>query len=334
MTDAEPPMEGEGPTALSHRRLREGLLAWGGTRPRAPAGLAEELRAQLEAGLAAMAVDDAVRDRRDGTLWVTRSLLERVVCDGYQLDPEPFEHSRAGARGSLVHTAIDRDWGSDRSRPPAEVVDAAFRELASDRPGDPRGLAAWLNARPPAETAELCEEASVLLAGFREVWPPLGELDVVARPRLRLPLAGGRVMLAGVAGVLLRSPHRDERCRTLLVDLKTSRPDATRDRMQLRFLALLATLADGRPPFRWATHYVMEGRSEWEDLDPAPLHAAGRWVLDAVAQAVRLSSPGPVAEELAAGDWCRRCRREDTCSVAARARARGDVSHPPGTMGP
>lgn len=312
---------------LARERLRDGLLGWGQARPLAPTRLAAELRAELEAGLAELDLAAAARSRGDGSLWVTKTRLDRLVCDGYQLDARPYEHSWANARGSLTHKAIERDWSLRAECEPAEVVARAWRELVTDRPGDPRSLASWLNALERPRAQELREEVELLLAGFREVWPVLERVEVVAEPRIRLRLAGGRVVMSGVPDAVLRSPRRDEYCRTLLVDLKTGRPRSDHDRHELRFYALLATLDEGRPPFRWATHYVTEGRSEWEDLNPDALHVTVRRVLDGVRQAVRLAeAEGDDDLRLAGGSWCRFCLREETCEVAAEARAR-QMSH-------
>ena len=328
------PTAASAPAELARARLREGLLGWGQPRPPVPAGLAARLRAELEAGLEELDLDAATRDRSDGRRWITKTRLDRLVCDGYALDARPYEHTWANVRGSLVHKAIERDWGR-RAHPAAEVVAAAWRELASDRPGDPRSLAAWLNDLDAGDRTQLADEVTVLLAGFREVWPPLQRVEVLAEPQIRLRLAGGRIVLFGVPDVVLRSHRRDDRCRTLVVDLKTGRPRSDHDRQQLRFYALLATLDEGRPPFRWATHYVTEGRSEWEDLDPETLRVTVRRVLDGVRQAVRLARASRDERDLrlAGGGWCRFCLREDDCEVAARARAERGMSQGPGIIG-
>lgn len=340
-SESEVPPESEAPSASSlpatvaRARLRDGLLGWGQARPPAPTRLAAELRAELEAGLADLDLDRAVEGRPDGRLWITKTRLDRMVCDGYQLDPKPYEHSWANARGTLAHKAIERDWELRATHDPEAVVDRAWQELASDRPGDPRSLAAWLNALAGEQAAALRDEVAVLLDGFREVWPPLPGVEVAAESRVRLRLAGGRVVMFGVPDVVLRSPRRDEYCRTLVVDLKTGRPRSDHDRHELRFYALLTTLAEGRPPFRWATHYVTEGRSEWEDLEPESLRVTVRRVVDGTRQAVRLAqAAGDDDLRLTGGSWCRFCQREETCEVAAEARRRAAVSQGTGMMGP
>jgi hypothetical protein len=320
-------------TEEARARLRDGLLGWGRPRPAAPPRLAAALRAELEAELGSMDLQPMLAAQRGGRLRITKTRLDRLACDGYQLDARPFEHSRANVRGTLAHKAIERDWDLSRALPTARVVDRAWEELASLRPGDPRSLSSWLNGCPEEEAAGLRGEVALLLEGFREVWPPLEHVHVTTEQRIRLPLLGGRLLLEGVPDLVLRSPRMDDRARTLVVDLKTGRPRSEHDRHELRFYALLATLEDGRPPFRWATFYVTEGRPEWEDLREDVLRLTLRRVLDGVRQAVRLAAAESEDElRLTGGAWCRFCQREDTCEVAAAARAAQGMSHPGGML--
>jgi hypothetical protein len=320
-------------TEEARARLRDGLLGWGRPRPPAPLRLAAALRAELESELRALDLQPMLAAQRGGRLRITKTRLDRLSCDGYQLDARPFEPARANARGTLAHKAIERDLDLARALPVERVVDRAWEELASLRPGDPRSLSSWLNDCPDEEAAALRAEVALLLAGFREVWPPLQHVHVTTERRIRLPLLGGRLLLEGVPDLVLRSPRVDDRARTLVVDLKTGRPRSEHDRHELRFYALLATLEDGRPPFRWATFYVTEGRPEWEDLREDVLRLTLRRVLDGVRQAVRLATAESDAElQLTGGAWCRFCQREDSCEVAAAARAAHGMSHPGGML--
>ena len=308
-------------------RLVEGLLGWGAPRPLAPPGLATRLLHQLETGLAELGpeVADVASSRRRGTLLISKSGLDRLACDGWQLEPVPYTQSTANARGTLAHEAIAVDWSMRRTEPPAAVAAAVWDEVASRRPGDPASLSAWMNARPPEEAAELRDDIAGLVATFREVWPPVPATVVRARVErpVEVRLAGGAVTLRGVPDLVLDSPREDERARALVVDLKTGRPRADHDRHELRFYALLVTLATGKPPFRWGTFYVTEGRAEAEDLREDALSVTVRRVLDGVRQAVRLHGHDPAADDeglrIVGGSWCRFCLREPTCEVAASA---------------
>lgn len=298
-------------------RLVEEVLGWGAARPTVDPGLAERLLARMTDAVGAWL---AAREAAGWTapLVVTKTRLTRLACDGLQRDPVPYTHSWANARGTLAHAAIEQDVDGARADAPDDVAGAAWRRLASDRAGDPGSLAAWLNARPEEERARLTGEVAALLAAFREVWPVLEVpgLRIRAEGRVQVHLGGRAVRLQGVPDLVVSSAVRDGRARTLVVDLKTGMPRGQQERDELRFYALLLTLSDGLPPFRWATLHVTEGRLEVEDLSEAVLSTAADRVADAIRQAVRLLD-GPEAEQLRAGGWCRGCRREPDCPVAA-----------------
>ena len=97
--------------------------------------------------------------------------------------------------------------------------------------------------------------------------------------------------------------------------------------------ALLVTLRDGRPPFRWATYHVPEGRMEAEDLRVVTLEHTVARVLDGIGQAVRLAThPDDTGLLIRGGAWCRSCLREPDCPEAAAARARYEAGmHDRGT---
>lgn len=314
----------EGP---AQQRLVDDLLAWDRLRPAVPAGLVDGLRANLEAGLHELGagLDVAAASTRDGAVLVTATSLSRLVCDGWQRDPLAFAQGTASARGLLTLAAIDRDLADRRADPPAEVAEQVWHEQASRRPGDPASVSHWLNQRPASEAAQLRHDVASLLAAFREVWPllPADEVVVESRRPIVVDLAGGRVRLSGAPGLVLSSPRHDDRARSLVVDLRTGLPRADQDRMRLRFQALLVTLRDDRPPFRWATFHVPEGRSEIEDLAEDRLQRAADRVLDGVHQAVRLAThPTDQGLTIRGGPWCRWCRRASVCPEAATGGAR------------
>lgn len=302
-------------------RVVDDLLAWGVERPHPPDGLDERLLARMTGAMGAWI---ALRDRRDGSsgrpLLITKTRLSRLVCDGLQREPEAYVHAWANVRGTLVHAAIESDVDGARNEPAGAVVEHAWHRLATDRPGDPASIGAWLNACDAGERATLVAESTVLLTGFREVWPELegAPLRVRTEQRLAVMLAGRAVRMQGVPDLIVESPVEDGRARRLLIDLKTGMPRGQRDRDELRFYALLATLAGGAPPFRWATLYVTEGRLEHEDLSEAVLMTAAQRVADAVLQAVRLETTVAEGEgeQLAGGAWCAGCRRRSRCPVA------------------
>ncbi|MEX2503320.1 MAG: PD-(D/E)XK nuclease family protein [Egicoccus sp.] len=319
------------------QRLLEDLLAWGAPRPADDPDLVADLRAELEAGLATLGGDlaAAAAGARQGRLLVSKSGLDRLACDGWQRDPRPYTHSWPNVRGTLTHLAVEQDWHEQRADVPAVVVDRVWRAEATRRPGDPSSMSRWLNHLPADDAALLRTQVTDLLTDFREVWPLLPAHAVRARVErpVEVPLAGGRVVLRGVPDLVLLSPRRDDRARTLVVDLKTGLPRPEHDRHELRFYALLVALAWGRLPFRWATYYVTEGRAEVESLRADTLRVTVRRVLDGVTQLVRLGA-GTGDERLQGGSWCRFCAREDDCEVGAEARRLQAVSQPTGMLAP
>jgi hypothetical protein len=310
-------------------RLRTDLFGWQQERPVVAEGRIAALRGRLEAALLDLGddLDEAARSTGRRQLVVTKTRLDRLACDGWALDPAPFEHGRANVRGTLAHKAIERDLDRrDGQAPPAAgVVAAAWRELAAWRPGDPRSISAWLNACPREDAVDLRAEVTALLETFREVWPdlPPAAVDVRTEKRLDVTLADGRIRLQGTLDLLVDSRHRDDRARSLVVDFKTGIPRSDHDRAEVRFYALLTALATGRLPFRWATFYVTEARPEVEDLHLDTLDATIRRTVDAVRQAARLAAvaDGRAEPRIRGGLWCRGCLRQDDCDEAERARS-------------
>jgi hypothetical protein len=320
--------------AAARERLRTDLFGWGQARPVVDDEVAS-LRGRLESALAELGdeLDVAATSTGRRQLLVTKTRLDRLTCDGWQLDPAPFEHTRANVRGTLAHKAIERDLDAPGTGDAAAVVVArAWRELAVLKAGDPRSISAWLNACPRADADELRAEVAGLLSTFREVWPdlPRDVVDVRTERRLDVGLAGGRIRLQGTLDLLVDSRRRDDRARALVVDFKTGVPRSGHDRAEVRFYALLAALATGRLPFRWATFYVTEGRPEAEDLHGPTLDATVRRIVDAVRQAAHLAAvrEGRADPRLQGGVWCRSCLRDGSCDEADRARARWAAEHP------
>jgi hypothetical protein len=309
---------------VAQARLVDELLGWGAPRPPVPDGLVERLLARATDAVAAWL---SLRERRPDVarrpLLITKTRLSRLVCDGLQRDPEAYVHAWANVRGTLVHAAVEADVDGARGQPIEQVAERAWHRLATQRPGDPASLAAWLNARDAGERETLLEEVSGLVSAFREVWPDLGRAPLRVRTEQRLvaQLGGRAVRLQGVPDLLVESTVDDGRARRLIVDLKTGMPRGQRDRDELRFYALLATLAGGSTPFRWATLYVTEGRVEHEDLSEPVLATAVDRVADAIHQAVRIASsePGSEDERIVGGAWCTGCTRRVTCPAAPRA---------------
>ncbi|MEX0868806.1 MAG: PD-(D/E)XK nuclease family protein [Nitriliruptoraceae bacterium] len=323
----------------AQQRLAEELLGWGQPRPAVDRTFVASLRQHLEAEIGELQphVGEVASSAPRGRVLITKSRLDRLACDGYALDAAPFTFSRASMRGILTHAAIERDWRGGRSQAADALVAAVWQDEASRRPGDPSSASAWMNAQPGDEAEALRAEIADLVASFREVWPNLHGAPVEASVEraFDVTLGGGTVALFGRPDIVLSSHRDDGRARTLVVDLKTGQPRPEHDRHELRFYALLVTLATGVPPFRWATYYVTEGRYDTEDLRTETLEVTARRIVDGVRQQLRIT-PRPADDEglvIRGGSWCRWCLRVDDCAEAARVRAEW-MSQAPGMMGP
>ncbi len=321
-------------TTPAQARLRDELLAWRHPRPDVDDGVVDELRRELEDGAVArlrahgrLGEDDDAATRPagyDGAVFVSKSRLDRLVCDGLYRAAlaEPFRWSRAGAVGTLSHLAIQHDHELRRRWSPERVVDATWRAVAS-RPGD--GLASWCNGLDEALEAAVRQEVEQLLTEHRDIWPALpSDLHPRFEQAVRVELAGGRVVLLGTPDLTL-GRVRDDRARVLVVDFKTGLRRPAQERQELRFYALLVALKLRQPPFRWASYYVAEGAWDVEDYDPALLRTAVRRTLDGIEQALRLADDD-AEERLRAGRWCTWCPRRDGCPEY--------LSQGAGTLGP
>ncbi len=217
----------------------------------------------------------------------------------------------AAGSGKLAHRAIELDHAVRRDTAPDEVVARTWHETVTARDG----LADWLNALDDIEAARLRHVAEQRVTDFRDTWPVLPpQAHLRLEHRIDATLAGGRVLVRGTPDLTIGGV-RDDRCRMLLVDLKTGRRNPVAERQDLRLYALLATLKYGLPPFRWATYYVSEGAWDAEDLDPRLLQGAVDRVVDSARRAVELEFHRPAEADLrlVGGAWCRFCGRRDTC---------------------
>lgn len=311
----------------AQQRLADRLLGWGQPRPPASRALADRIQVALEDQLAAVPdLQAAAALQRRGRVLITKTRLDRIVCDGLAIDAEPFTHTWASMRGILTHAVIERDWRSLRSSTAHEVVDDVWHDEASRRPGDPASPSAWMNAQSAEDVATLKAELAELLESFRNIWPVLPEpaVSVHLERAYETTHADGAVALFGKPDIVLASRATDDRARTLVVDLKTGRPRPDHDRHELRFYALLVAMATGSVPFRWATYYVTEGRYDVEDLREESLLATVRRVADGVRQQIRIAdAPSGTIEGLriTGGAWCSFCQRQSDCEEGARARA-------------
>lgn len=308
----------------AQERVWRDLLAVGRPRPPADLELAPALRAELEEGTAPAA--ELVPD--GGRLWVNKSALSALECDGRFLDREdtPFVWTVATVRGQLAHTAVEIDTEGRRARHPDEVLSYAWDAFA--RRGD--GAGAFLARLDGPEADALRSHVRKRLLAFRECFPLL---PAAARARTEVPftvaLHGGRIVLKGVPDLVVGRATRTHR-RMQLVDVKTGLRSRSH-RMELRFYALLATLKLGVAPFRVATYYLDEADWEHEDVEASGLEQAMRALVRCVHRAAVLTfrRPEEDALHLVPGPGCRWCGRAPECLARVLAHERGELEAVP-----
>ena len=307
------------------RRTLEQVFAWGSPPPIPPDGLADELRAFLTERL----MPDVSRLTRlaestyNRRLLLTKSKLSRLACDGWQNDPLPYTHNWNNVRGVLVHAVIAQDLREQRQRDVLDVVRHVWRAHATDRPGDPASLAAWLNSQSRDDAKELADQICQQVLIHRNVWPliDVSRAQLVPERTLEAVLPGLPVALRGVPDLVVNSTTRDQAARSVVIDWKTGLPRPENDRADARFYALLFTLATGTPPKRWATFYIAEGRAEVEEFRVDALFSAAAQCVATAAQLLRLAAVKDGNDEddlftLRGGSWCRFCARQTHCEQA------------------
>jgi hypothetical protein len=314
------------------RRAKRELLGLSGYRqlPRPPAddAVVEDIRRLLESRTLKVARGCPPGARG---LVLNKTKLNALDCDGRYLDlvETPFAWSPATLLGTLAHTAIGLDRAGGQRAGVAEVVAQAWREL----PGKGGSAGEYLATLGPVEADGLRAEAAARLVEFRDCFPPLDPRWTVRfEPSLAVRLHHGALTLVGKPDLILGRAHPRER-RQLVIDLKTGRR-SPRDRVDMRFYALLATLKYGVAPFRIATYYLDEGDWEAEDVEADTLEAAARGAAEKAAIAARLTWARPAAHELRLlpGPACRWCNRAPSCPAKAADDAAALLSHPEGAV--
>ncbi len=286
-------------------------------RPTFDPGLARSLRAYLDDSVAALidgpdglGLTDA--QRRDLPLYVSKHALMTVhTCEGMLVAEStvPFAWNVHIARGTIVHKAIELGIAWDGDPIPRMLVDEAIASLteSTDSIGD------WLYGLGERERAELRAEAVELVTAFSEVFPPLeARWRPVTEARMRAEPHHGAVVLSGRPDLTL-GQARGNVAGKVLIDLKTGavRTHHTDD---LRFYALLETLARGTPPRLVATVYLDSGTIRSEPVTEDLLTAAVRRTMDGIARIAALRLVKAPAE-LRGGHYCRWCPALENCAT-------------------
>lgn len=254
-------MTGDTALTAAQRRVRDEVLAWGGTRPVVPPTLVADAGAALANAVAAGMPPGA---RAGGRQVVGASVLARPPGTG-----PPLRQDAATVRGTLLHAAVAWDLATGHDGDLAAVVERTVADLASARPGDPASPSTWWNAASPADREAIRVEVEAICTDLRSLWPPLDteHVRVSVAPGLRATVPGQPVVVTARPLVVVDSPRQDERARAVVLVARTGMPRPREDRLLARITALVWTLARGRPPFRWGLLHVTDGRLEMEDLD-------------------------------------------------------------------
>lgn len=261
-------MTGEQALTAAQRRFRDEVLGWGRDRPVAPPGLVAALRHTLARSVAT-GLPGAGTGR--GRQRVAASRLARTPGSG-----PPGKHDAATVRGLLLAAAVADDLAGAHDGTVTTVVERAVDELATARPGDPASASRWWNAAGAAERDAIRDEVATICADLRGMWPPLdpAEVHVAVRPRRTAVVPGRPVLLEARPLVVLDSPRRDDRARSVVLVARTGMPRPREDQLLARITAVIETLHAGRPPLRWGVLHVTDGRLEVEELDAEVLLAA------------------------------------------------------------
>ena len=271
------------------------------------AELVDELRGAVDEGLAELA-DHLTDGAADGAeLFVTKHGVAGVLtCEASWASPDSFAWSAARARGQVAHRAIQLSMHWRDEVVPTEVVDAAIERLADEE----RGLGDWLARIDRVELADLRSRSVEHVTKFLECFPPLDpRWRPVTEGTSQYPL-GGPITLRAKVDLTLGAPRGNESTK-VIVDLKTGRV-LPRHRDDLRFYALIETLARRLPPRLLATYSLDSGMADTEVVTEGVLRSALRRTLDAIQRMVEVRT-GDRPPTRNAGPQCRWCSLRAEC---------------------
>jgi PD-(D/E)XK nuclease superfamily len=265
----------------------------------------DDLTAGFDEGLAEL-VD---RTNAGDELFVTKHGIGGVLtCEASWAAPDPFSWNAARARGQVAHRAIQLSVHWRDEVVPAVVVDAAIERIADEE----RGLGDWLSGIDAVEVADLRSRAVEHVTKFLECFPALDpRWFPVTEATSQYPHSGAIVLRARVDLVLGR-PRGDESTKVIL-DLKTGRL-MQRHREDLRFYALVETLARRLPPRLLATYSLDSGSADVEVVSEAMLRSSVRRTLDAVERMIEVRVEGHEPTRTP-GFQCRWCTLRVECDV-------------------
>ena len=239
------------------------------------------------------------------------------TCEASWASPDEFTWTPARAKGQVAHRAIQLSVHWPGEVVPTEVVDEAMARLADEE----RNLAAWLQTIGPGDRADLRSRAVEHVTKFVECFPPLdGRWHPVTEGTVQYPHSG-RIVLRAKPDLTLGLP-RGRESRKVIVDIKTGRLQG-RHRADLRYYALVETLARDVPPRLLATYSLDSGTADVEDVTVELLRSTLRRTLDGVERMIEITAedrePGRTPSAA-----CRWCSLRETCEPGLAWLARGD----------
>jgi hypothetical protein len=310
--------DGEGDGALNpvQQQILSELGATAAERPEFDPSLGRGMRTYLDNSVGS--VIESLTEPGDPIdkrlpLYVSKHALTQVHnCEGLYVadEAQPFEWTVRTATGTIVHKAIELGVSWDPDPVPVELVDAALDSLTES----PGSIGDWLYGLDDRHRAELRGAAVEMSSAFWEVFPPLKpRWRPVAENRLRAELGGNNGVVVSGRVDLTLGRAEGNRAGKVIIDFKTGamRQHHTDD---MRFYALLETLARGTPPRLLATLYLDAGQLRTEAVTEDLLTAALRRTMDGVARIAAVTIGGQ-EPELSPGYHCRWCPAADSCGT-------------------
>ena len=203
----------------------------------------------------------------DETLSVNKfNVAEVLACETHFLAPSPFAWTPAIACGKVSHKAIELHLNWRGEPTPAELVDEALARLADEE----SSFGDWVAALSAGDEADLRGRATARVTQFVECFPPLRHAwHPVTEAQVRWPVDGPILLRAKADIVIGRAAGAESR--KVLIDLKSGRI-YDRHREDLRFYALVETLAREVPPRMVASFSLEAGEAVVDDVSAG--HAA------------------------------------------------------------
>jgi hypothetical protein len=266
------------------------------------ADVVAELRADAAAAL------EELSERLDGeTLAVNKfNVAEVLTCETHFLAPSPFAWTPAIACGKVSHKAIELHLNWRGEPTPAELVDDALARLDDDE----SSFGDWVAALSAGDEADLRGRSIARVTQFVECFPPLRHAwHPVTEAQVRWPVDGPILLRAKADIVIGRAAGAESR--KVLIDLKSGRI-YDRHREDLRFYALVETLARAVPPRMVASFSLEAGEALVDEVSEAMLRTSLRRTLDAIERMVEVRHEGREPKRVPTVA-CRWCTLRDTC---------------------